>query len=96
MCSSFEGWRACDIVGSLNKSEVRSALLDFDIEKSCFRSWNLIEDIILKSSDDVKNVIYRSALAKGKVEEQRQVVTLKRKRENKMLVRNTRRRIGEY
>lgn len=96
MCSSFEGWRACDIVGSLNKSEVRSVLLDFDLEKSCFRSWDSIENMISNSSDEVKDVLYRSALAKKKVEEQHRAATLKRKREYKELLRNTRRRMGEY
>jgi hypothetical protein len=96
MCSFFEGWSAHDIVGSLNKAEVRSALLDFDLEKSCFRSWNSIEHMILNTSDDVKNAIYQSALAKEKVEEHHRRAMLKRKREYEMIVRNMRRRMSEY
>ena len=69
MCLSFEGWTAYDIIGFLNKAEVRLALLDFDLEKSCFRSWNSIENMILNTSDDVKDALYQSALAKKKIEE---------------------------
>jgi hypothetical protein len=36
MSSLFDGWSAYDIVGPLNKKEVRAALLDYEIEKSCF------------------------------------------------------------
>ena len=96
MTSSFNGWSAYDIVGSLTKKEVRALLLDYDIERSCFRTWDAIEEMILASSDEVKNVVYQSALAKRKVEELHRNEILKRKREEKKLARNVRRRLGEY
>ena len=96
MTSSFNGWSAYDIVGSLTKKEVRALLLDYDIERSCFRTWDAIEEMILASSDEVKNVVYQSALVKRKVEELHRNEILKRKREEKKLARNVRRRLGEY
>ena len=70
MSSVFEGWTAVDIVGPLNRSEVRRALLNFQIPKSCFRTWDAIEEMILSSSDEIKGVLYESALVKRKVEEE--------------------------
>lgn len=96
MSSSFNGWSAYDIVGSLTKKEVRALLLDYDIERSCFRTWDAIEEMILASSDEVKNVVYQSALAKKKVEDLHRNEILKRKREEKKMARNVRRRLGEY
>ena len=95
MASFFKGWTAHDIVGPLNKSEVRAALLDCDIEKRWFRTWDLIEQMILAASEEVKNIVYQSALAKKKIEEQHQKVVLKRKREDCAMARNVRRRLGE-
>lgn len=95
MSSFFEGWTASDIVGPLNKKEVRAALLDYEIEKSSFRSWDTVEEMIMRSSDEVKDVLYRSSMAKRKVEEQRRIDDLKRKREDLTMRRNVRRRIGE-
>ena len=94
--SSFNGWSAYDIVGSLNKKEVRAILLDYDIERSCFRTWDTIEEMILASSDEVKSVVYESALAKGRIEEEHRIEVLKRKREEKKMARNVRRRLGEF
>ena len=96
MSSSFNGFSAYDIVGSLNKREVRALLLDYDIERGCFRTWDTIEEMILASSDEVKNVVYQSALAKRKVEEQHRMENLKRKREEELTARNVRRRLGEF
>ena len=94
--SSFNGWSAYDIVGSLNKKEVRAILLDYDIERSCFRTWDTIEEMILASSDEVKSVVYESALAKGRIEEEHRIEVLKRKREEKKMARNVCRRLGEF
>ena len=96
MTSTFKGCSAYDIVGSLNKREVRALLLDYDIERSSFRTWDSIEEMILASSDEVKNVVYQSALAKRKVEEQHRMEILKRKREEESLARNIRRRLGDF
>jgi hypothetical protein len=96
MSLSFDGWSAYDIVGPLNKREVRAALLDYEIEKSSFRSWDSVEEMIMRSSVEVKNVLYRSSMAKRKVEEQHRIMELKRKRESMTMMRNVRRRIGEY
>ena len=95
MTSIFNGWSAYDIVGSLNKKEIRALLLDYDIERGSFRTWDAIEDMILASSDEVKNVVYQGASAKRKVEEQHRIEILKRKREEELLARNVRRRLGE-
>ena len=93
MASSFTGWSAHDIVGPLNKSEVRGCLLDFNLEKACFRTWDSIEQMIWTVSDDVKNVIYRCAMAKRNVKQQHRVSVLKRKREYQKMTRNVRRRL---
>jgi hypothetical protein len=95
MSSFFAGWSAYDIVGPLNKSEVRSALLDYDIERRCFRTWDSIEQMIFKASDEVKHVLYQCSLAKKKVEEQHRLEMLKRHRENDTMTRNVRRRLGK-
>ena len=47
--------------------------------------------MILASSDEVKDVVYQSALAKRKVEEQHRMENLKRKREEELTARNVRR-----
>jgi hypothetical protein len=95
MSSAFYGWSAYDIVGLLTKKEIRSALLDFQIEKSCFRTWDSIEDMILTSSDEVKAVVYESAMAKKKIDEQHRIAVLKRKLEDQTIARIVRRRLGE-
>ena len=77
MTSIFDGWSAHDIVGCLNKREVRAALLDYDIDRSCFRTWDSIEEMILKSSDEVKEVLYQSAVTKGNVEDEHRSVMRK-------------------
>jgi hypothetical protein len=89
--SLFTGWSAHDIVGSLNKSEVRRALLDYDLEKGCFRTWDSIERMLLFASDEIKGAIHRSAIVKGKIEEEHRNAVLKRDREYKKMVRNVRR-----
>lgn len=43
MSSSFNNWSAHDIVGPINKREVCAALLDYEINKFCFRTWDTIE-----------------------------------------------------
>ena len=96
MSYDFTGWSAYDIVGPLNKREVHSALLDFEIEKSCFRTWDSIEAMLMRSCDVVKGVVYESSMAKRKVEEQHRLAVLKRKREEQSMVRNVRRRLGEF
>ena len=95
MTSSFHGWSAHEIVGSLNKKEVRVALLDYEIDRSCFRTWDSIERMILESSDDVKETLYRCGLAKGKVEEEHRMMIRKRRREELQMSRNVRRRSGK-
>ena len=96
MASMFtsNGWTAHDIVGPLNKKEVRAALLDYEIERSSFRTWDSIEEMVLTSSDEVKNVLYESGLAKKKVEEEAEKVARKRRAEARAMSRNVRRRIG--
>ena len=64
----FDGWTAYDIIGPLNKREVRAVLLDFEIQKSNFRDWDSVERMILGSSDEVKNVLFRCGEAKRNVE----------------------------
>ena len=94
MSSFFQGWSAYDIVGPLNKAEIRAALLDFQIERSCFRTWDSIEDMILSSSDEVKRVVYESAVTKKNVEDQHRLAVCKRHLENQTMERNTRHRLG--
>ena len=96
MPSFFDGWSAVDIVGSLNKREVRALLLDFGIEKSCFRSWDAIEEMILGASDEVKDVVYQSAKTKENIEERHRLEMRKRRLETQVMMRNIRRRIGFF
>ena len=90
MTSFFHGWSAYDIVGPLNKAEIRAALLDYQIERSCFRTWDSIEDMILSSSDEIKRIVYESAVTKKNVEEQQRLTSRKRHREIRNMERNTR------
>ena len=92
----FEGWSAYDIVGPLNKREVRAALLDFRIERVAFRTWDSIETMLLSSSDEVKDAVYRCSLVKRKVEEEHRQAGIKHKREEDVRSRNVRRRLGEF
>ena len=93
MSSIFNNWSAHDIVGPLNKSEVRAALLDYPIERSCFRTWDSIESMILSSSDEVKSILYQSGVAKARVEEEHRVLVHKRHREAETMSRNVRRHL---
>lgn len=77
MTSFFHGWSAYNIVGPLNKAEIRAALLDYQIERSCFRTWDSIEDMILSSSDEIKRIVYESAVTKKNVEEQQRLTSRK-------------------
>ena len=90
----FNGWSAYDIIGTLKKSEVRAALLDYSIERSCFRTWDFIEDMLMNSSDDVKSAVYRSQMAKANVEEEHHISTMKRHREAQEMSRKVRRCLG--
>ena len=94
MSSFFDGWTAYDIVGCLSKREVQSVLLDYSIEKRWFRSWDTIEEMILRSPDDVKNVVYQSAIAKKKIEDEHRRELERRRIESQRLARNVRRHIG--
>lgn len=96
MSSRFHGLSAHDIIGPLNKREVRTALLDYEIEKSCFRTWDSVERMILRSSDEVKEVLFQCGEAKRVVEEEHHMSGLKRRREARVMSRNVRRRLGEY
>ena len=96
MLSYFDGWSAHDIIGPLNKKEVRTALLDYEIEKSSFRSWDSVERMILRSSDEVKEVLFQCGQAKKRVEDEHRICGLKRRREARMMSRNVRRRLGQY
>lgn len=95
MTSPFAGWSAHEIIGPLNRREVRAALLEYNIERSCFRTWNTIEEMVLKSGDDVKTTLYESGLAKANVEKQHQLIGVKRHREAMAMARNVRRHIGK-
>jgi len=79
---------AHEIVGPLNKAEVCNALLDYDIERSKFQTWNLIEVMVLESSDEVKKVLYESGQAKRIVEEQQHNAAVKHRREARKFDRN--------
>jgi hypothetical protein len=96
MDSKFKDWTAYDIVGPLNKREVRAALLDFKLEKGCFRTWDTIEMMLGTCSDEVKTVIYDSAMSKKAAEESHRIDVLKRRRETKTFECNVRRRIGMF
>jgi hypothetical protein len=96
MKSPFDGWSAYEIMGPLNRKEVRATLLDYDIERGCFRMWDMIEKMILASSDEVKDVVYQSALVKTKIEEQHQIDLLKHKHEEEFMARNVHWRLDEY
>jgi hypothetical protein len=96
MPSCYDGWTAHDIIGPLNKREVRAALLDFEIQKSNFRNWDSVERMVLGSSDDVKNVLFRCGEAKRKVEDEHRICMLKRRRESRMMSRNVRRRLRSF
>lgn len=91
----FNGWSAHDIIGSLNKKEVRAALLDFGLNPKCFRTWDSIEKLILTSSDTIKTTLHQSAIAKGNIEEQHRMEVLKCRLEARAMVRNVRRRLGK-
>jgi hypothetical protein len=95
MTSKFQGWTAHEIVGCLTKKEVRAALLDYEIERAHFRTWDTIEEMIYKCSDEIKEVLYRTGVAKGNIEEEHRAVMRKRKREEVERRRNVRRRTGE-
>ena len=94
MSSFFDGRSAYNIVGCLSKREVQSVLLDYPIEKRWFRSWDTIEEMILTSSDEVKNVVYRSAITKKKIEDEHRKEVEKRRVESRKMSRNVRRHIG--
>lgn len=94
--SPFAGWSAHEIIGPLNQREVRTALLEYNIERSCFRSWNTIEQMVLKSGDDVKRVLYESGVTKANIEKQHQVIGLKQHREAMAMVQNVCRHIGGF
>jgi hypothetical protein len=96
MASFFNNWTAHEIIGPLNKREVRSALLDHGFERKCFRTWDLIEEVVLNSTDEVKEILYQAGLTKNRVEEQERRASLKRKRESMMMQRNIRRRLGDF
>ena len=64
------------IVGLLNKVK---ALLDSLIERACFQKWDSIETMLLLSSNVVKDAVYKALVTKRKVEEQKQIVGVKRK-----------------
>ena len=96
MSLSLSSLSVTDIVGPLNKMEVQAALLDYEIEKKCFQSWDSIEEMIWGASEDVKRAIYESAVAKKNVESQGWIVELKRRREHLAMTRNVCRRLGEY
>lgn len=91
----FEGWSAHDIIGPLNKTEVRATLLGCEIPPTCFRTWDSIENMIMTSSEAVKMILHQSAIVKQKVEEQHRIEVLKRQREARATVRNVRRRLGQ-
>ena len=96
MPTFFDDRSAVDIVGSLNKKEVRALLLDYGIKKACFRSWDAIEEMILGASDEVKNVVFQGAKAKGDIEIQHQHEVRKRHVEAQASMKNVRRRIGFF
>ena len=96
MSSPFQGWSAHEIVGPLNRSEVRAALLDHGIQRNCFRTWNTIERMVLESSDEIKTILYQCGLTKAKLEEQHRLMVAKRHREDLMMTRNIRRRLGFF
>jgi hypothetical protein len=96
MPSKFQQWSAHDIVGPLNKAEIRAALLDYRMERSLFRTWDSIERLILGCSDEIKQVLYQCGVAKAKIEEERRVAGRKRRRDAQTMARNVRRHLGGF
>ena len=94
MASFYEGWSSHDIIGTLNRAEVKAALLDQKLLTLDFRTWNSIDKMIQSSSDMVKTILHESAMAKKDVEDQHRASVLKRRREARAMVRNVRRRLG--
>ena len=95
MSSFFEGWSAHDIIGPLNRKEVRAVLVGLEVGRVSFRTWNDIGKTILNSDDDVKVALFETGIAKWNVEEEHRLIGLKRRREAKAMSRNVRRHIGD-
>jgi hypothetical protein len=52
--------------------------------------------MLLSTSDEVKKIVYESALVKKKVEEEQRIAGVKRRLECKKMSRNVRRRLGMF
>jgi hypothetical protein len=96
MSSFFKNWTAHDIVGPLNKAEIKAVLLDHGFERIRFRTWDSIEELILTSSDEVKKIVYESAVAKKKIEDQHQMEVRKRRLEDQKFERKVRQKLSEF
>ena len=77
----FRGMDGHDIIGTLNRNEVRAALLEQEILPSSFRSWDSIGRMIMSSTDIIKTILHESTIAKKDVEDQHQATVLKRRHE---------------
>lgn len=96
MTSPFAGWTAHQIVGPLNKKEVDAALVEFKIERSSFRTWNTIEQMIMSRGDNVKGTLYKCGVAKANVEKQQELIGIKRRQEAKAMARNVHRHLSDF
>ena len=70
MLSFFAGWSAHDIIGLLNRKEVRAILVGFEVGRVSFQMWDDIGKMILNRDDDVKAALFESGIAKWNVEEE--------------------------
>lgn len=77
MMLPFAGWSAHKIVGSINQKEVQAAILGHEIEGTNFWIWDSIEQMILRSSDDMKVVLHECGVAKANIEKQHQLIGVK-------------------
>jgi hypothetical protein len=93
--SSFVGWSAKNIVGRLTKAEVIGCLPLGWIRPMDARKWDVLEDVILKLSDEMKRIIYEAGHTKDHVIEETRREVAKKKIENFQWVRRTRRRLDK-
>jgi hypothetical protein len=96
MMLPFADWSAHKIIGPLNQREVHAVLLEYNIKRSSFHTWDIIKRMILHSGDDVKMVLYESGKGKAVIEEQHQAADVKRHQEAKAMAWNVWWHIGQF
>jgi hypothetical protein len=95
MSLSFAGWTAQEIVGKLTKKEVIACLPKGWIRLRDAQKWEMLEDVVLKLSDNMKGVVYRAACTKAHLKEEMEIAVKKRKRENVLWTRQVRRHLDD-